>query len=96
LEVEEAKGWEGYLSDYIKPGEVPNEPFSAILYTVVNELDRIQPLEANSSSENMTIAVISSLFFWRDVFKGILPQGGKGIIVVMENQCSPSFTYQVE
>jgi hypothetical protein len=33
--------------------------------------------------------------FWSNFLTGILPLGSKGILVVFENECNPTFTFQV-
>jgi hypothetical protein len=33
--------------------------------------------------------------YWRAMMKDTLPEGSDGIILVVENECAPSFTYQI-
>lgn len=33
--------------------------------------------------------------YWRDKIKDILPKGSDGVVIVFENPCNPTFTYQI-
>jgi hypothetical protein len=108
-QVKEAQYWADTFSGLIDPGDHPLEPASDILYPVVNRFDRIKLLDddnANPSSlssnytattdDDEVVAVLSSSFYWRDVMKNVLPEQSHGLIVVVENPCSASFTYQIK
>jgi hypothetical protein len=41
------------------------------------------------------VGVLEIIIYWRDLMKDILQRGSNGIVVVYENACAPSFTYQV-
>jgi hypothetical protein len=51
---------------------------------------------STTTDNDDVVAVLSSSFYWRDVLKDVLPEQSKGLVVVIENSCSASFTYQVE
>jgi hypothetical protein len=78
------------------------EPVSDILYPVVSELEQNDSFRENSGNNNTNttperaVAVFSASFYWRDVLKNVLPPGKQGLIIVIENPCTASFTYQVE
>jgi hypothetical protein len=40
-------------------------------------------------------ALLASTIYWRDLLVGILPPGSDGIVVVFENECNPTFTFQI-
>ena len=78
----------------VKPGEDPGEPVSNLIYPIVNRLDTVYiPLDDYNSP---VLAVIATSIYWRDYLKRILSANSKGVIVVIDNPCNPSFTYQVE
>lgn len=39
--------------------------------------------------------IVTAAIYWRDLIKDILPDGSNGIVIVFDNPCNPSFTYQV-
>jgi hypothetical protein len=76
------------------------EPVTDILYPVVDRIDKIQIITENETTvnddESKVVAVISATFYWRDALKNVLPNNRKGLVVVIENPCTASFTYVVE
>jgi hypothetical protein len=42
-----------------------------------------------------TVGVMAMTFFWRDFIVNILPPGSDGTVVVFENTCNQTFTYQI-
>jgi hypothetical protein len=100
-EMKEAQYWADTFSELIDPGENPLEPASDVLYPVINRYDRIKLMDNDNQStettdENDVVAVLSSSFYWRNVMNNVLPEQSRGLIVVIENSCTASFTYQVE
>jgi hypothetical protein len=50
----------------------------------------------DSDPKNHTIGGILGLsFYWRDMIRDILPPGENGLVVVFENECNPTCTYQI-
>jgi hypothetical protein len=106
----DAKFWANYFSYSVASGDDPMEPMSDIIYPIVDAIDRIRIVDTSGSSsessitdipnENTTegkvVAVVSSSFYWRDALKDMLPTGRNGIVVVVANPCTASFTYQLK
>ena len=42
------------------------------------------------------VGLLAATWYWRDVIKDLLPEGSTGFVVVFENPCNPSFTYQLD
>jgi hypothetical protein len=42
------------------------------------------------------VATVSTLVYWRQFIKDILPESSQGIVVVFENTCTASFTYEIK
>jgi hypothetical protein len=59
---------------------------------ILSSIDNIQ-LENPEAHELYSFIVIT--VFWRDLINNILPPGENGIIVVFENECNPSFTFEI-
>jgi hypothetical protein len=84
-DVADAEFWAKAYSGSVAANENPMEPVSDIIYPFANEFD----------SDNI-VAVNAATFYWRDVLKNVLPPGKEGLVIVIENPCTASFTYQVE
>jgi hypothetical protein len=98
-EVADAEFWASYFAGSVCPGDDAYEPVSDILYPVIDSIDRIQILSSNTrieSKENETrvVGMLSASFYWRDVMKNLLPSG-RGVVVVVDNPCTASFSYQI-
>jgi hypothetical protein len=105
IEVEETELYAKWFSQYINPGEESNEPIFDIVYPIIDTFGKpltITTTEIDSKSENMTIqaqyaarGAIQSCVYWRDVIRDILPPGRNGLVIVVENPCAATFTYQL-
>jgi hypothetical protein len=80
-----------WFRDYLPPGEEPLEPVSDIYYPILqdyhekfNHQDRI--------GEEKLVGLLSFSVYWRDFIRNSLPEGSKGVYVVLESDCNPSFT----
>lgn len=85
MQVTETKYWGEYFSQIINPDEDPNEPFSNLIYPVVDS--------------DFIVATVAMSIYWRNLIKNILPESNNNniqIVIVFSNPCSSSFTYQVE
>jgi hypothetical protein len=102
-EVSTAEYWAKVFSGSVDQGDDPMEPVSDILYPVIDRFDKIQIITdkddtnvTDSNVNNKVVAVLAGVFYWRDVLKNVLPDGKKGLVVVIENTCTSTFTYQIE
>jgi hypothetical protein len=67
------------------------------MFPLIDELDKIRIVgEDYNPDQHKVVAMLTTSVYWRDVIKGILPPGSHGTVVVFENPCNPSFTYQIE
>lgn len=41
-------------------------------------------------------AVFMCFIYWRTYFRGLLPSGSDGIVVILQNTCNQTFTYEVD
>jgi hypothetical protein len=91
-DVAEAEIWCEFFKAFIPPNENCMEPMSAWFY----------PIIANRHIEDMkefngVKGMISSIFYWRNLIKDMLPPESKGIVLVFTNNCAiDSFTYQID
>jgi hypothetical protein len=89
LQIEANNDW---IKDFVDADEDFTEPYSDITYPIVDT-------SADSVNQDRTqgtvVSIFSMTFYWRDLIKDILPEGSRGLIVVFENKCSQTFTYQM-
>jgi len=86
-----------WFSYYLTTDEDPMEPVSDIYYPILPDAADWANIvrEGYDPSDHKLGGFLSVSFYWRDLLKGILPEGSDGIIVVFENGCNPTFGYQI-
>ena len=88
--VAENAAWADWFTDYIPAGEETTEPPVDVFFPLIDSVDSIKP---DTNAE--VVGMISSSVYIRDIIRDILPPGSSGVILVVENECTPSFTYHV-
>ena len=87
-----------WAKDFIDPSEDPNEPVSDIYYPLIEDsidyVDVFQDSEYKPKNETFK-GMLAMSVYWRDLFRDILPEGKNDVLVVVENPCNPTFTYQL-
>lgn len=81
-----------WLSDYVRPGQDAAEPIFDIYYPILQTVEEIEVSNPKGARLGGLIAVA---IFWRDILERILPEGHDGVVLVLENPCNPTCTYQV-
>lgn len=86
-----------FIKDYVSDAEDYTEPFSDIIFPILDyAADYVTiPKNANPDELGNFVGVLTMTFYWRDLIKDILPADSVGIIVVFENNCGETFTYQI-
>ena len=88
-----------WVKNYIEPDENPLEPVSDFFYPLLDNaldvLDVFKDGNYTASNNQAFHGFLSMSIFWRDMLRNILPPGSEGLVVVFDNPCSPSFTYQI-
>jgi hypothetical protein len=41
------------------------------------------------------VSTLDTMVYWREFLKHLLPESSQGIVVVFENTCTASFTYEI-
>jgi hypothetical protein len=94
--VAESEIWCDFYKDYIAPSENCNEPMGSLLYPIFDKVDKIERTGSSlNPSEDVLKAQLIVEFYWRTKFRDLLPERLKGIILVVDNACGASFTYQI-
>jgi len=102
-ENEDEAAW---LVDFLEPGEEPMEPISDIYYPVIvealNNVNHRAEDYKNTTDEysvdpkvNKLGAILSQSIYWRDTLHDLLPRGSSGVVVVFENECAVTFSYEI-
>ncbi len=69
-----------------------SEPAIRILYPILDTAEGAITLD---TAESKTVGIIAATFFWRQFIENILPDDERGLVVVFNNTCNQSFTYEV-
>ena len=88
-----------WIAEFLTTDEDPMEPISDYYYPIIDT--GIDSLNLNSDetydkTHSKVLGMLSISVYWRDAIKKILPEGSRGLVAVFENECSPSFTYQID
>lgn len=95
-----------WIKNYVDPAFNAAEPISDIYYPVFeSSKDSVLVYEegekggdASSGYDqngNKLVALMADTFYWSDVIRDVLPVYSNGLVVVFENECNPTFTYQI-
>jgi hypothetical protein len=68
---------------------------SIVVYNTQPILDTVETMQLPDRAGHQMHGIVSVSFYWRDWLTNILPEGSNGILAVFENECSPSFTFQI-
>lgn len=81
-----------WYSDYVKPGQDPSEPMIDVNYPLLNTIDRVI---IKDPWNHTLVGTVTVSIFWRNLLEDILPEGSNGILIVLDNPCTPSCTFQI-
>jgi hypothetical protein len=88
-----------WVKDYVDSDEDPMEPIVDIYVPLLDEsieaYDVYNDKNTTAPDEKTFRGYFSLSIYWRAMMKNILPEGSNGIILVVENECAPTFTYQI-
>jgi Adenylate and Guanylate cyclase catalytic domain len=77
----------GYLSTAEQhPVNYEGDPFSNVQFPIYGSFDK---------NDTIPVAMLSAVVHWGSYLKNVLPSQAKGIVAVIENPCSGSFTYMI-
>jgi len=74
------------------PDVDPTEPVIRILYPILDTAEGAITIDQPGSK---MVGIIASSFYIRSFLEHILPRGERGLVVVFENTCDQTFTYEV-
>lgn len=89
-----------YVKEFIGPEEKADEPFSDLLYPIMDCASELVTLphghDNHTHQENCSlVGVVGVVFFWRDLLRDILPPGTQGIVGVFQSSCNHTFSHQI-
>ena len=68
-----------------------------IFYPIINDLSRVQVSSRDDydAQNNTLVGVLAATVYWRNIIKNTLSLESSRIVVVFNNTCTKSFTYQI-
>jgi hypothetical protein len=75
-----------WIKDHISPGKDPTEPGAELCHPIIADDD-------DGGKDGTKVVEILSITF---LIENILPQGSNGIILVLDKECSQTFTYRLD
>lgn len=97
-EIESDMEEANWIANYLPPNEEPMEPVFDMYYPILpSAMDTYnQNADPDFDLANQTFAgMLAFSFYWRNSLRDILPDSSNGIIVVVDNPCNPTFTYEI-
>jgi hypothetical protein len=58
-------------------------------------LKKTNEIQIENPKDIEMVGFVGISIFWRDLVTGLLPPGSDGILIVIENICNPTFSFQV-
>jgi hypothetical protein len=58
-------------------------------------LNKTDDIQVENPANYDFLGYIGVGVYWRDLLTNLLPPGSDGIIIVIDNECNPSFSFQV-
>eukprot|EP00536_Pseudo-nitzschia_multiseries_P000747 jgi/Psemu1/249906/estExt_Genewise1Plus.C_90109 len=73
------------------------EPISDIFYPIIDGANNQIDINRSNSNQQNVVGIFSLAIYWRDTIKNIISDGdgSRGLLIVFENPCNPTFTYQL-
>lgn len=90
--AEHTAEWAAALSS---PNVNPEEPLVRLLYPVLSSALSVPESASAPATDSEVSAVVASSFYFGTLLRGILPTGQDGLVVVVNNECGMSFTYEL-
>jgi Adenylate and Guanylate cyclase catalytic domain len=87
-----------YFKRFLAPGIDPFQPIMDVAYPIVDDLSQVELLASENydPSEHKLVGIVTVSIFWREIIRNVLSPGSNGVIVVVDNECTDSFTYQID
>jgi hypothetical protein len=81
-----------WFSDFLGPEQDASEPVSDIYYPI---LDKNDAVTIEDPENEKFVGILAMSIYWRNMIENILPPGSDGVVIVFENECNPTFTFQI-
>jgi hypothetical protein len=110
-QVAESEFWSEIFSRMMPSNVSSHEPFSDFMYPLIESMDsdpywlvqqqqqelaiEDDPVNSTTTSNGKVVGTIATTIYWRELIQNKLTEWSRGIVVVFENACKPSFSYQI-
>jgi hypothetical protein len=93
----ESEAWIEFYRQYVSPDVDPCQPIMDITYPIVDDVSRVELTASDDyePSDHNLVGLVAASVYWREIFSNALPPGSYGVVVVVDNSCTESFTYQI-
>jgi Adenylate and Guanylate cyclase catalytic domain len=75
----------------------PFQPIMDISYPIVDDVSRVDLTASDDyePSNHTLVGLVTVCVYWREIFSNALPPDSLGVVIVVDNECTDSFTYQI-
>jgi Adenylate and Guanylate cyclase catalytic domain len=86
-----------YYKYFLDPGVDPFQPVLDVIYPIVDDVNSVELLSnPDYDPRNHTlVGLVTVSIYWREIIRNVLPPGANDVIVVVDNECTDSFTYRI-
>jgi hypothetical protein len=93
----ETTAWAEFYQAFIGANENPAEAMSDLFVPIIDDVDKVTVAGAKdyNPEENRLVGAVGASFYWREIFRNILPSGSDGIDIVVSNPCTLAFSYRI-
>ena len=83
-----------WFRDYIAPDRDPLEPALDVTYPILKEQTGLATVPNPEEFDSAGVLVFTIM--WRDWLENILPSRSIGVVAVFDNECNPTFSFQLD
>jgi hypothetical protein len=82
-----------WAARHVPRGIDASEPIIRMLYPILDTASN-GGITINEPNSNV-VGIVAASYFWRTFLENILPFGERGVVVVFNNTCNQTFTYEI-
>eukprot|EP00934_Nitzschia_sp_Nitz4_P001865 Nitzschia sp. Nitz4//scaffold59_size112058//34654//38356//NITZ4_004105-RA/size112058-processed-gene-0.187-mRNA-1//1//CDS//3329555111//1865//frame0 len=89
-------GFDGWLKNYVGDVYEGNEPVSELYYPIYDDIaDQVSISNRSNTDDAQMLGALLVTFYWHNLMIDALPTGIDGIILVLENSCNDTVTFEL-
>jgi Adenylate and Guanylate cyclase catalytic domain len=93
----ESEGWVEYYKYFLEPGVDPFQPVLDVLYPIVDDVSRVELMSSPDydPTNHTLVGLVTVSIYWREIIRNVLSPGSNDVVIVVDNECTDSFTYKI-